>query len=364
MKVLLLTPRLNMGGGVAHYCRALMKNAQVDYIIQERGNTGKLHKYTKYFTTVTDYVSFFLKLLIQRPDVVHQNTSLGPGGVKRDTGFMKIARMFNVPTFLFMHGWNLEYEAKVEADPNHVFRKLFLTADHMAVLNSAVTSKLRSWGYDGQITQVTTIVEDELIEGTEDLRNRDKADQRTHFLFMSRVEKPKGIEELIRGFSKAKDQAQMHLHIAGDGTAKGFAEQLCEELGLIDQVTFHGMVLGDAKKKLMANSDAFILPSYTEGLPNSMLESMVFGMPVIITAVGGIPDVFEDGKMGVLLQESSEDLVEQALVKLASLDGEEFRTIGDYNRQVSRARFLASEVSKIMVGLYQVTASRTNNSAA
>lgn len=355
MKVLLLTPRLKLGGGVAQNCKALIRYAKVDYIVQERGNTGQWHKLTKYFTTVFDYLGFFFKLLIYKPALVHQNTSLGPGGVKRDVGFLKISNMFNVPVFLFIHGWNTEYEAIVEADPNHIFRKLFLTVNQMAVLNSSVAQKLRSWGYKGPIEQLTTTVEDELIEGSDDLLSRDETDRKVHFLFMSRVEKPKGIEELIRGFGKAKSRSDMHLDIAGSGSARDFAEDLVKELGLTQDVTFHGMVIGDEKKRLMANSDVFILPSYTEGLPTSMLESMVFGMPIIVTAVGGIPDVFQAGNMGVLLPRASAELVEEAMVKVASMNAEDRRKIGAFNLTYSRQRFLASKVSAKMKELYHQT---------
>ena len=358
MKVLLLTPRLKLGGGVAQYCKALIRYAKVDYIVQERGNTGHLHRLTRYFTTVFDYLGFFFKMLIHKPILVHQNTSLGPGGVKRDAGFLKIANLFNVPVFLFMHGWNPEYEARVDADKNHIFRKLFLTVDQMAVLNSGVTEKIRSWGYTGPIEQLTTTVEDEFIVASEDLRSRDEADTRVHFLFMSRVEKPKGIEELIRGFGKARSRSEMHLDIAGSGSARGFAEDLVQELGLTQNVTFHGMVVGDEKKRLMANSDVFILPSYTEGLPTSMLESMVFGMPVIVTAVGGIPDVFQDGNMGILLPKATVGLVEDAMVKIASMDAETRRKVGAYNLAYSRDRFLASKVSAKMKELYDKTATQ------
>ena len=78
-------------------------------------------------------------------------------------------------------------------------------------------------------------------------------------------------------------------------------------------------------------------------------------MPVIITAVGGVPDIFEDGKMGVLLSSSRKELVEDALIRLGKMNSEEFQQIRHFNREFSRARFLASKVSEQMVEIYEQT---------
>src|SRR5690606_4866518 len=62
-----------------------------------------------------------------------------------------------------------------------------------------------------------------------------------------------------------------------------------------------GWVTGNAKEELYRKATVFVLPSYNEGLPVSMLEAMSYGMPVIATNVGGIPELVKDGESGQLI---------------------------------------------------------------
>jgi glycosyltransferase involved in cell wall biosynthesis len=73
------------------------------------------------------------------------------------------------------------------------------------------------------------------------------------------------------------------------------------ELGLSDDVEVLGWVSGAAKQRVLAEGTIYVLPSYAEGLPISVLEAMEAGMPVVATAVGGIPDAIEDGAEGFLV---------------------------------------------------------------
>ena len=65
---------------------------------------------------------------------------------------------------------------------------------------------------------------------------------------------------------------------------------------------FLGYIHGDEKIKIFIESDIFILPSYSEGLPITMLEAMAAGLPIIATPVGGIPEILENGKNGFLIK--------------------------------------------------------------
>ena len=99
----------------------------------------------------------------------------------------------------------------------------------------------------------------------------------------------KGAFDLIAAFAAlpAASRQCAELVLAGNGDLEA-ANQLIIELGLEDKISMLTWLNPEQRDKLLSTADAFILPSYHEGLPMSMLESMAWGLPVIVTPVGGI----------------------------------------------------------------------------
>ena len=89
--------------------------------------------------------------------------------------------------------------------------------------------------------------------------------------------------------------------LAGNGEAAQVRE-LVERRGLGRFVEVRDWIGPAERDRLLASADAFVLPSYAEGLPMSLLESMAWGLPVITTTVGSIPEHVRDGAQGLLVQ--------------------------------------------------------------
>jgi glycosyltransferase involved in cell wall biosynthesis len=105
---------------------------------------------------------------------------------------------------------------------------------------------------------------------------------------------------------------------AGDGPSRKSLEDLALELGLTDRVKFWGYVPhGPDLFKLYKDADIFVLPSLTEGLPNALLEAMAHSLPVVASAVGGIPGAVKDGVQGILVEPGQPDLLADAISRLA-----------------------------------------------
>lgn len=120
-------------------------------------------------------------------------------------------------------------------------------------------------------------------------------------LFIGRIYREKGIFELIDAFSMLYSQYKnIELDIAGEGKASAEVRKHVIEKGLSDKVNFLGWV--DESRKLQVLSDAtiFCLPSYEEGLPNTMIEAMATGLPVVVTPVGAVANVIRHGQNGLL----------------------------------------------------------------
>lgn len=140
------------------------------------------------------------------------------------------------------------------------------------------------------------------------------------------------------------------LVLAGDGPERRRLEELSEELGVTKRVTFLGMVSDVAR--LLRGFDVFALSSKREALPVSILEAMATGLPVVATAVGGVPSAVDEGETGLLVPSGNESAMHAAL-ELVRQDGGLARSMGKRARAVARQRFSLQRMQTEYADLYQ-----------
>lgn len=141
--------------------------------------------------------------------------------------------------------------------------------------------------------------------------------ERVNILFMSWVDKNKGIFDLIYAAKEVtKHEKNILFHIAGNGAAFSESKFLVKELGLSDNFVFHGWVNGRAKKALLASANIYVLPSHFEGFPNSLIEAMVNGIAVVTSKVGSVGDIIVHGQNGLVFEKENVDELISCLKKL------------------------------------------------
>jgi glycosyltransferase involved in cell wall biosynthesis len=123
-----------------------------------------------------------------------------------------------------------------------------------------------------------------------------------NFIMVSRIVKAKGIFEFIKAVNLLGDlKFKVKVNILGGGDDLIEAKDYCKLFNLSQIVKFHGWVGNDETKRALSNSHVFVLPSYNEGFPNSILEAMAFGLPIISTDVGAISESVIDGVNGFIV---------------------------------------------------------------
>lgn len=139
------------------------------------------------------------------------------------------------------------------------------------------------------------------------------------FLFLGAIGKRKGIFDLLDGIAAHKDEllGKCILTIGGNGEEQKLKEFI-EKNGLSQIVDFKGWVTGMQKAALLAACDVYILPSYNEGLPLSILEAMSYGKAIISTNVGGIPEVVKDNVNGYVINPGDKQAIVNSLLKFIS----------------------------------------------
>lgn len=122
-------------------------------------------------------------------------------------------------------------------------------------------------------------------------------------LYLGIIGQRKGVYDLLNVLSQDAEYYRHHLqlHIGGNCEEEKIKSYIVNN-GIGDFVTFEGFVKGERKIDDLNWADIFILPSYNEGLPIAVLEAMSYGMPIISTNVGGIPEVVKTGINGILIE--------------------------------------------------------------
>ena len=158
-------------------------------------------------------------------------------------------------------------------------------------------------------------------------RNFEKFDFRRwesefNILFVGRVSTLKGVNELLEGFialCKENPSIKIKLDLIGD-VEVSFKKKLEEQLAnsnLLSKVSFHGRVsFGEKLFDFYKRSHLFVLPSYTEGFPRVIWESALFSNPIIVTNVGGIPDLIKHEKHALLINPRDSNSLFDAMKEL------------------------------------------------
>ncbi|MEJ8801485.1 glycosyltransferase [Pontibacter sp. H249] len=121
------------------------------------------------------------------------------------------------------------------------------------------------------------------------------------FLFLGMVRESKGVYDLVKAASQipVKHRYTYEIWIAGEGEVDKL-NVLIEELALTDTVKYIGWLDGEKKTEAMRKASILVLPSYYEGSPVCILEALAYGMPVVSTDVGGIPELVQNNYNGFL----------------------------------------------------------------
>lgn len=307
-KVLILCPHPERKGGVAYYYRVLKKHFLSDDITVSYFLTGKRSDKPFFLSRILYTIRDFLFLLKCLPeyDLIHLNPSLDMKSIIRDGFYHFIAkRIYKKKTIVFFRGWSPQLD-NIITKKFYLFFKLVFNCDCILVLANSFKSKLASWGYDPDIIFVETTTVDDALLNNFSLQHRLSRIESRHdiqLLFLSRIEKNKGIIETIEAFNLLlKDYPNMRLVIAGIGSFDNNARKLAEKTSN-NNISFLGYIRGSEKTNVYLESDIFIFPTYySEGMPNSILEAMAMGLPVITRPVAGLKDFIKDRENGFIIE--------------------------------------------------------------
>jgi glycosyltransferase involved in cell wall biosynthesis len=177
-------------------------------------------------------------------------------------------------------------------------------------------------------------------------------------LYLGRIHPKKGLSNLIKSWKKAIDKKtngsnQWNLVIAG-WDQEGYEQELkrlVKESGMEKSVHFIGPQFNETKELAFAHANAFVLPSFSEGLPMAVLEAWAYELPVLITPQCNLPEGYEYN--AALLIESAVESITDGLIKLFALSETELKRIGTKGKQLVSQKFNWNNVAEQMHRIYK-----------
>ncbi|MFM7427773.1 MAG: glycosyltransferase [Elainella sp.] len=136
-------------------------------------------------------------------------------------------------------------------------------------------------------------------------------------LYTGRLAAVKGLPILLESLAQLKSSyPDLRLTVVGDGPDRSQLEQMAQQLGLTDTVAFVGYQSQASVRQFMQETDVFVLPSFAEGVPVSLMEAMAAAVPVVTTQIAGVGELVENGVSGYLVPPGNVALLADRIAQL------------------------------------------------
>lgn len=300
-KILLLSPLPPPAGGIANWTKILVKKEKSENISLILLDTAVRWRNVANHSTLLrlcggtiQALFVILKalkiMLLERPTVVHICTS-GGFSFAKDLLVIYLAKVFGFKTLLHIRMGRLPELLLAENKEYKLFYLAFTVVDCCLVIDKSTFDALQIkfsgvGNYNDKIKLLSNFIDLEEVKYIDDIIS--ESDEYINLIYVGHVIPTKGIVELFEAI-KILDEPRIKLHVAGP-YEKTFKEKL-DLIGINDVVEYYGMVEKNRIFELINMSSALILPSYTEGFPNVVLEAMTCEKAVLATNVGAIPEM-------------------------------------------------------------------------
>jgi glycosyltransferase involved in cell wall biosynthesis len=273
----------------AYRLAGLFKRWPIDYIAMH-GDGGFLENARVALKGLRAFAGLLAR---ERRLVVHAHCG-ARAGLWRQSAFIALAAAARRPVIVHLHGSGFERLYDAASAPARTVIRFVLSRAACVI---APSESLRVWARS--VTREAHVV---CVPPPVAIQAESSPVKRQNLiLFFATLEAQNGIFDLLQAVASLRNAVpDVRLVCAGEGERAGIAHH-AERLGIGDVVKFTGRVGPSGKRALFESAAAFVLPSYAEGLPVSLLEAMAAGVPVIASPVGGIPEVVVDGVSGFLV---------------------------------------------------------------
>jgi glycosyltransferase involved in cell wall biosynthesis len=305
--ILVIAPSRQTRGGITSVVRAYSSTAFWNQLnckwIETYIDRNNIYKILFFLKGFIHYI-----ILLPFASIVHIHLS-EPISAIRKTFFFIPALLLNKKIILHFHSFSPEitYLGKYKK----VYKFLFSNCDALIVLSASCEKNIIEMLQINK-SKINVLYNPcpEIVQRTNTLISS------KYILFIGTLTKRKGYHDLINAFQKVSNiYPEWKLILAGNGEIDK-ANILADKLNISDKVTCLDWITDSEKDNVFRNASIFCLPSYVEGLPMAIMDALAYGLPVVTTPVGGIPDVFSHMKNAIFIEPGNIEEISEALLML------------------------------------------------
>lgn len=317
LEIIMLGPGLDVKGGISIHEKLFLKYAPPEVHLKHISTKEDGSSWLKIRVFLKALVKLVWVLITEKIDLVHIQGS-HRGSAFRQAFLTLVVKVFRKPLVLQTHASEFHlFYANLPPWLQKFIAWTFSQGDRFIVLSKS-WREFYTTHLGLQPDKVTLLYNPVKVPTT--IAEPSEPASEIKLLFLGRIGKRKGTFDLIEAFARLDEgeKTNSKVIIAGDGDLDT-AKDLAASLNLADRVVFPGWVDTKERNRLLNHTDIFVLPSYNEGLPLSMLEAMAWALPTIATPVGGIEEIINDGENGLLVEPGN---IEQLSNTIKSLIGD------------------------------------------
>jgi len=195
----------------------------------------------------------------------------------------------------------------------------------------------------------TSIIYNPIVLKSQVIPQVKKSDEEIRFIFMGRLGSRKGVFDILEAAKRIENKF-IRIYLYGDGDIEK-VNRIINEEGLNQSVKVSSWISGSEKEKAFRTADVLLLPSYSEGLPMSVLEALSYGLPVISTAVGGTAEAILHQENGLLITPGDVEALTKSIDMLAT-SYDLRKKMGEASYRLAQTKFDLSTVMRQLTDLY------------
>lgn len=314
-------------GGIATMIRTILASPLAEeFEIEHIPSAVDGSQARKLWTVVVALVRYVWRLLCRRVSLVYVHIG-GDRSIYRKSAFIVLGKLFGRKLLLHCHGGNTpRYYYERSWLGRWYLRSVLRLGDRLLVVSEALREALPRYLPDCDIHLLRNAVPVQAARGGRATNGRP-----VRVLYLGHFLKLKGIYDLVEAIPKICAQApELKFWLCGLHEVQQ-VRALCRQRKVMHVVEYLGPIPFEQRWAALRQADIFVLPSYEEGLPVTILEAMAVGLPVVATPVGGIPQVITDGMNGFLIPPGDIDALASSILRLAQAPALRQR-MGELNR--------------------------------
>ncbi|MBR0737661.1 glycosyltransferase family 4 protein [Bradyrhizobium liaoningense] len=360
--LIILSPGGRIGnGGIGTVTRLIATSLEESkghyepFVVDTGGAGSVLHAPFRFVSAIFT----ILRLrLIRRASLVHIQVS-ERGSFLRKGLLLLLARSVGMKTVLHHHGAEL---VPFFTNANAVTRSWVSFISRLATLNLVLGQRSRDFVVDRIGVDPSKIVV--LYNAVRNPSPQKEIAAHWHspplLLMMAHLIPRKGVSEFLQALARLRKRGiNFKAVLAGGGEVLRYQRE-AKALQLSDLCSFTGWLSAGEAQELLASANVVALPSFEEGLPMVILESLSLGKPVITTPVGSIPEVLEDERTCLFVEPGNVDQLTEAIARI--IEDQALRaTLSDAGRKVFLEQFELNNYMKTLTGLYSRLESKPSN---